>query len=52
MNLKWIGIAIGTSAMAIAAVAVLDHYRCERYRANLLRNLDRHASPLTQNQTW
>lgn len=36
------GISVGTFVLAIAAIAVAVHYRRERRRASLLRNLDHH----------
>ncbi|CAN0625916.1 conserved protein of unknown function [Burkholderia multivorans] len=37
-----VGIVVGILVMAIAAVAMIAHYRRERRRAELLRNLDHH----------
>ncbi|MEM5315149.1 hypothetical protein [Paraburkholderia sp. JHI869] len=39
--LEW-GTAIGVMVLVIAAMAVVAHYRRERRRANLLRNLHQH----------
>ena len=36
------GISVGTIVLVIAAIAVAVHYRRERRRASLLRNLDHH----------
>lgn len=41
MNLEWVGIAVGTTSMTIAAIAVVGHYVRERHRASVLHNLDR-----------
>jgi hypothetical protein len=38
----WLGTALGISALMIAACGVIAHYRRERRRADLLRNLDHH----------
>jgi hypothetical protein len=42
MGETWLGIVIGTFVLAIAATAVIAHYRREHRRAELLRNLDHH----------
>lgn len=42
MGESWLGIVIGTFVLAIAATAVIAHYRREHRRAELLRNLDHH----------
>jgi hypothetical protein len=39
---SWPGMAVGTIVLVIAAAAVIAHYRRERRRADLLRNLDHH----------
>ena len=41
MDQSWLGVAVGTSALVIAAIAVFAHYRRERRRAEFLRKLDR-----------
>ena len=40
LDLECIAIAVGTFAMTIAVFAVVGHYRRERLRATILRNLD------------
>ena len=42
MGESWIAIMIGGFVLAVAAIAVIDHYRRERRRAELLRNLNHH----------
>ncbi|SDR47916.1 hypothetical protein SAMN05443245_6109 [Paraburkholderia fungorum] len=42
MEQTWMGIAVGTIVLVIAAAGVAAHYRRERRRADLLRNLDHH----------
>ncbi|MFL9898047.1 hypothetical protein PQR71_07740 [Paraburkholderia fungorum] len=42
MGDSWLGIVIGTFVLLIAATAVTAHYRRERRRAELLKNLDHH----------
>ncbi|MFC4705956.1 hypothetical protein [Paraburkholderia caffeinitolerans] len=42
MDQYGMGITVGTVVLAIAAIAVAIHYRRERRRASLLRNLDHH----------
>jgi hypothetical protein len=42
MGESWLGIVIGTFVLVIAATAVIAHYRRERRRAELLKNLDHH----------
>jgi hypothetical protein len=42
VNASWLGMVVGTIVLIIAAVGVAAHYRRERHRANLLRNLDHH----------
>lgn len=37
-----LGMVVGVMVLAIATYAVLAHYRRERRRADLLRNLDHH----------
>lgn len=39
---SWIVVLVGTFVMVIAATGVVGHYRRERHRAQLLRNLDHH----------
>lgn len=39
---SWLGVAAGTIVLVIAAVGVTAHYRRERRRAELMRNLDHH----------
>jgi hypothetical protein len=39
---SWLGMAVGTIVLAIAAAGVIAHYLRERRRADLLRNLDHH----------
>lgn len=40
MNETWIGVALGGSVLLIALLSVVQHYRRERLRAELLKNLD------------
>jgi len=42
MDPSWLGMAVGKIALVIAATGVVAHYRRERRRAGLLRNLDHH----------
>ncbi|WP_224010963.1 hypothetical protein [Paraburkholderia tropica] len=42
MEQSWIGLAGGIVVLALAAAGVIAHYRRERRRADLLRNLDHH----------
>ncbi|MEM5326304.1 hypothetical protein VSR34_06800 [Paraburkholderia sp. JHI2823] len=42
MEASLLVIAFGTMALAVAATSVIAHYRRERRRAELLRNLDHH----------
>ncbi|POR51718.1 hypothetical protein B0G62_106252 [Paraburkholderia eburnea] len=42
MEQSWLGMSVGTIVLFIAAVGVVAHYRRERRRADLLRNLDHH----------
>jgi len=42
MEASLLVIAFGTAALAVAATFVIAHYRRERRRAELLRNLDHH----------
>lgn len=37
-----LGMSVGTVVLLIAACGVIAHYRRERRRADLLRNLDHH----------
>lgn len=39
---SWLGMALGMIVLVIAAFGVVAHYRRERRRADLLRNLDHH----------
>ena len=39
---SWLGMACGVFVLVIAACGVLAHYRREKRRADLLRNLDHH----------
>ena len=39
MSETWTGLIIGGSALSIATLMVLGHYRRERRRARMLRNL-------------
>jgi len=39
---SWLGTAVGLIVLMIAACGVIAHYRRERHRADLLRNLDHH----------
>ncbi|HTR08876.1 MAG TPA: hypothetical protein VMJ11_19940 [Paraburkholderia sp.] len=42
MDQSWLGMGVGAIALVIAAAGVAAHYRRERRRADLLRNLDHH----------
>ncbi|WP_162842059.1 hypothetical protein [Paraburkholderia monticola] len=42
MDQSWLGTAIGLIVLVMAAYGVIAHYRRERRRADLLRNLDHH----------
>jgi len=42
MSETWTGMIIGGSALSIAMLAVIGHYRRERTRAKMLRHLDHH----------
>ncbi|SDE17817.1 hypothetical protein [Paraburkholderia lycopersici] len=42
MDMLQLGTAAGVMVLIVAAMAVIAHYRRERRRANLLRNLDHH----------
>jgi len=42
MDQSWLGMAIGMIVLVLAASGVAAHYRRERRRADLLRNLDHH----------
>jgi len=42
MDPSWLGMVAGTIVLAIAVFGVAAHYRRERRRADLLRNLDHH----------
>lgn len=42
MRESWLGIASSIVILVIAAIAVAGHYRRERRREQLLRNLDHH----------
>jgi hypothetical protein len=37
---RWMGLTIGTTALLIAIPLVISHYRRERRRGQLLRNLN------------
>jgi hypothetical protein len=39
---SWLGMSVGTVVLFIATIGVVAHYRRERRRADLLRNLDHH----------
>jgi hypothetical protein len=39
---SWLGTALGLIVLVMAAYGVIAHYRRERRRADLLRNLDHH----------
>jgi hypothetical protein len=43
MNETWIGVALGGSVLLIALLSMVQHYRRERLRAELLKNLDHHS---------
>ncbi|MDR6412207.1 UNVERIFIED_ORG: hypothetical protein ABIC62_005717 [Burkholderia sp. 1595] len=38
----WMGVIVGSFALAIAAILVIDHYRREHLRELLLRQMDHH----------
>ncbi len=42
MEQSWLGMSVGTVVLFIATIGVVAHYRRERRRADLLRNLDHH----------
>ncbi|RAR54623.1 hypothetical protein C7401_124120 [Paraburkholderia unamae] len=42
MDALQLGTALGVVVLAVAAVAVIAHYRRERRRATLMRNLNHH----------
>lgn len=42
MDETWVGMAVGTLVLVIAAVGVAAHYRRERRRAEVLRRFDLH----------
>jgi hypothetical protein len=42
MDPSWLGMAVGMIVLLIAVIGVAAHYRRERRRADLLRNLDHH----------
>jgi hypothetical protein len=42
MDQSWMGMAAGTIVLVIAIIGVVGHYRRERRRADLLRNLNHH----------
>ncbi|SOE74589.1 hypothetical protein SAMN05446635_5364 [Burkholderia sp. OK233] len=37
---SWMGVVVGSFALAIAAMLVMDHYRREHLRERLLRRMD------------
>lgn len=43
LNETLIGVAVGAFALLVAAFAVVQHYRREHLRAELLKNLDHHS---------
>ncbi|MBB5426814.1 hypothetical protein HDG40_004993 [Paraburkholderia sp. JPY158] len=43
MSQTWIGLVIGGAALGIAMFLVISHYRRERMRARMLRELNRHG---------
>ena len=42
MDQSWLAMTAGVIVLAIATSGVVAHYRRERRRADLLRNLDHH----------
>lgn len=42
MSASLVGIVVGTFVLLIAASGVIGHYRREKRRAQLLKNLDHH----------
>ncbi|WP_322049588.1 hypothetical protein [Paraburkholderia sp. J67] len=42
MDSSWLGMSVGTFVLVVATLGVAAHYRRERRRADLLRNLDHH----------
>ncbi|WP_181448364.1 hypothetical protein [Paraburkholderia phytofirmans] len=42
MSETWMGLIIGGSALSIAMLMVIGHYRRERTRARMLQNLNHH----------
>jgi hypothetical protein len=42
MSHTWMGLIIGGSALSIAMLMVIRHYRRERIRAKMLRHLNHH----------
>ncbi|MGF6478273.1 hypothetical protein [Paraburkholderia sp. JPY419] len=44
MSETWMGLVIGGTALGIAMFMVVSHYRRERMRARMLRELNRHDS--------
>ena len=46
MSETWIGLIIGGSALGVAMLMVIGHYRRERMRARMLRELNRREQGL------
>ncbi|MFM0211353.1 hypothetical protein PQQ96_28555 [Paraburkholderia sediminicola] len=44
MSETWMGLIIGGSAISIAMLMVIGHYRRERMRARMLRHMNHHES--------
>ncbi|MGF6962023.1 hypothetical protein QFZ97_007979 [Paraburkholderia youngii] len=44
MSETWMGLVIGGTALGIAMFMVVSHYRRERMRARMLRELNRYDS--------
>ncbi|WP_321916578.1 MULTISPECIES: hypothetical protein [unclassified Paraburkholderia] len=42
MDPSWLAMLVGAIVLVIASCGVVAHYRRERRRADLLRNLDHH----------
>ena len=42
MSETWMGLIIGGAALGIAMLMAMAHYRRERARARMLRNMDHH----------
>lgn len=43
MSETWIAIALGATVLLFALLSMVQHYRRERMRAELLKNLDHHS---------